>query len=175
MPNWCMNNVDIVGPTDKVYEFKNTILNEDNEAKDILEILCPLGEWDYDKAIKEWGTKWDVEGFIPLDVDYEDTGRSFIRLTFDSAWGPPVEAFETGSTMFPELKFGMTWWEPGMAFYGGIIIKDGNCVNDVNDNTPNFHPDDLNWDDPDALDRAHDNEMAWWGSWVDNRKFLLGS
>lgn len=71
----------------------------------------------YDYCVNEWGTKWDVgaDGCDPIQSD------GCLTITFDSAWSPPVRAYEK----LMDLGFSVRayYYEPGMAFAG--IWEDG--------------------------------------------------
>ena len=70
----------------------------------------------YEWSIHNWGTKWDVRADTVDRVD-ENT----VRVSFESAWAPPVDAFRTLETLgFNVQAF---YYEPGMAFVG--IYEDG--------------------------------------------------
>jgi hypothetical protein len=73
----------------------------------------------YDFCVSEWGTKWDVGGEHDGDAS-EDSDHS-LTMTFDSAWSPPVTAYEK----FEALGFTVQgyYYEPGMCFAG--IYSDG--------------------------------------------------
>ena len=67
----------------------------------------------YDFCVNEWGTKWDIgaDGQPALDQD----GGGLV-LNFDSAWAPPINAYEKLMAMgFEILAY---YYEPGMAFAG---------------------------------------------------------
>ena len=74
------------------------------------------GNW-YDFAVNEWGTKWDVGGG---DGTYNDIEGGII-LGFESAWSPPITAYEKLLDM--GFKIRAMYFEPGMAFAG--IWEDG--------------------------------------------------
>lgn len=67
----------------------------------------------YDFAVAEWGTKWDIGG---RDNTAEQLDDNTIVLTFESAWSPPIAAYEK----LQALGFDVTgyYWEPGMCFCG---------------------------------------------------------
>jgi len=73
----------------------------------------------YDFCVNEWGTKWDVGG-DDSTVDYEE-GATSVRFSFDSAWAPPVMAYEK----LEALGFSVEgyYYEPGMGFVG--VYRDG--------------------------------------------------
>ena len=129
MPNWCHNTIEISGPEVRVAALWKTV----QEKKGLLEALVPppenmfrgnLGQKErnecvekgipnwYDWQIANWGTKWDVstEG-----LSYH---AGTITGTFDSAWGPPIEAMETFTAKHEDFEIYMHWHEPGMGFAG---------------------------------------------------------
>lgn len=113
MPNWCSNNFRIVGSTESLKPLWEQI---DREEK-FLEVIKPIGEWEYGNAVEAWGTKWDVntEG-----MEFTDNGDGTAEISgfFDSAWSPPVEAFQTLSQDLDGAYLELGYFEPGMAFVG---------------------------------------------------------
>jgi hypothetical protein len=81
----------------------------------------------YEWCIKNWGTKWDVEGAGGRN------GDDHASYTFDSAWGPPREAFIEISKNFPGLTFDLEYYEPGMCFCGRLEIQNGEMLSDCYD------------------------------------------
>jgi hypothetical protein len=67
----------------------------------------------YDWSIANWGTKWDVGG---EDCHVEITDKHTITIWFESAWTPPVSAFER--LMEQSFEVEAMYYEPGMAFAG---------------------------------------------------------
>ena len=66
----------------------------------------------YDWCLSHWGTKWDVgrDGSCHLD-DLDG-----LKLSFDSAWSPPIAAYETLETLgFSVLAY---YYESGCSFCG---------------------------------------------------------
>jgi len=116
MPNWCNNSIDMTGPLEKIEAlYKHACSISDDGG--LLEAMVPLGEWDYDRAVTEWGTKWsfDMEG-LEL-VDHED-GTASITGWADSAWGPPISAFETYCENNEDVDAVLHYMEEGMCFIG---------------------------------------------------------
>lgn len=76
----------------------------------------------YDWQVSNWGTKWDI---CEACAEVEDEGYA-ATLTFDTAWSPPVQAYEK----LMELGFIIKafYYEPGMCYTG--IWEDGNdqCI-----------------------------------------------
>jgi hypothetical protein len=147
MPNWCNNTLEITHEDPAMIErarvaFKEgRLLDEfvpvpkdlhivagrvgddnDQAQKDLVaqeEVnLAKFGykTW-YDYCVNEWGTKWDVGGDY---CEAQDIPNGLI-MTFDSAWAPPVNAYEK----MLDLGFSIraTYYEPGMAFCG--VWEDG--------------------------------------------------
>ena len=114
MPNWCSNNLTITGDTSTLVQLKEII---ESDGEGLLEAIKPIGEWEYGNAVEAWGTKWDVstEG-----LEYTDNGdgTSTIEGWFQSAWGPPIEAFQTLSEDWDSCYIQLMYEEGGMAFVG---------------------------------------------------------
>jgi len=109
MPNWCMNNATITGPIEKL----NAIVEGIKQDK-MLETMVPIGEWDYGKAVDNWGTKWDLQ-----DVDWDlDEANQTLSLNFDSAWGPPTIAYENYTDANDDVHIEASYYESGMCFVG---------------------------------------------------------
>ena len=71
----------------------------------------------YDFCVNEWGTKWDVGGGDGYINDIEGG----LILSFDSAWSPPINAYE--KLLEQGFKVRAMYYEPGMAFAG--VWEDG--------------------------------------------------
>jgi hypothetical protein len=146
MPNWCSNNLvlthedpamikrayDALERGEFLEEFipvpqqlkivAGRVSDEADQAKleaDTKRNLEELGygNW-YDYCVGEWGTKWDVgeQG----NSDIHPDGK-MLHTFFDSAWSPPVNAYEK----LVEMGFGVEamYHEGGMA-YAGIWEND---------------------------------------------------
>jgi hypothetical protein len=72
------------------------------------------GNW-YDYCVGEWGTKWDVGGDGQSDIHPDG---KMLHTSFDSAWSPPVNAYER----LVELGFGVEamYYEGGMGYAGAF-------------------------------------------------------
>ena len=75
-------------------------------------------DW-YAFCTNEWGTKWDLGG-DGAKASVDESGK---KMTFsvDSAWAPPVAAYEKLEEMGFSVK--AYYYEPGMCFAG--IYSDG--------------------------------------------------
>jgi hypothetical protein len=74
------------------------------------------GNW-YDFCVNEWGTKWDIaaDGNPAQDIP------GGLMLGFDSAWSPPIAAYEKLTEQGFRIR--AMYYEPGMAFAG--VWEDG--------------------------------------------------
>lgn len=143
MPNWCNNVVEIshedpamVERVRKAFD-AGSLLEEFIPVPADLQITASPGTTDetlreqydaniakhgyatwYEFCVNEWGTKWDIGSD---GQPAEDNGKGLI-LNFDSAWSPPVGAFEKLSEMGFSIR--AYYYEPGMCYAG--VWEDGN-------------------------------------------------
>ena len=113
MPNWCNNSFSITGNTESIKDLWDAA----NEKEGLLEAIAPIGEWEYGNAVETWGTKWDVslEG-----LEYTDNGDGTASIAgwFESAWSPPIGAYEQLAADFDSCIIEASYFEPGMDFGG---------------------------------------------------------
>jgi hypothetical protein len=131
MPNWCNNSITIQGPTETL----ETLWEEANtEDSGLLQAMVPMpselndtkapsdgANW-YDWRVSNWGTKWDVD-LEGLEFHNNHDGTSHITGWFDSAWAPPIEAYNTFLDDMDCCSIEATYEEGGMDFAG--IYEDG--------------------------------------------------
>jgi len=147
MPNWCNNTVTISHTDPAMIERVREAFNKGALLAEFIPVPKELMEtvsgsvpegaerdaheaqmatnrathgyanW-YDWCVNEWGTKWDVgaDGQPAIDNDT----NTFV-LNFDSAWAPPIQAYE--KLFYMGFKILAYYYEPGMAFAG--IFEDG--------------------------------------------------
>ena len=65
----------------------------------------------YDWNIANWGTKWDL-----CDVTKTRIDANTIQLSFESAWLPPIEAYDR--LLEEDFEILAYYYEPGMCFAG---------------------------------------------------------
>lgn len=73
-------------------------------------------DW-YDFCVAKWGTKWDIgrgDGYRTLLM--KDITNKSVKFGFDSAWSPPIHAYEK----LCDMGFSITalYYESGMGFCG---------------------------------------------------------
>lgn len=145
MPNWCSNTVLINGPTAKINKIKKAIkgdgfLNYLNPMPEVLknttadgskreDLIKQTGHSDwYGWCTDNWGTKWEVspDWSDPVVEDMGD-GESQLNWGFDSAWSPPIGAYETYLAENDDVSIFATYYEPGMDFMGVWDSGDDRC------------------------------------------------
>ena len=128
MPNWCNNNIEITGPADKIQALWDAAQAEDGG---LLNAMVPMPvelkdtvkgsngdavNW-YDWSVTNWGTKWDVdlEG-----IEYTDNGDGTATISgyFDSAWSPPIEAYNRFLEANEDCSLNASYYEMGCDFAG---------------------------------------------------------
>ena len=116
MPNWCTNNITISGPTETIQQlWKDAESGQDGAS--LLEAMAPIGNWDYGTAVDTWGTKWDISLEGLEFIDHKD-GTSEITGYFDSAWAPPIGAYDRFLDDMDNCSLDASYFEPGMDFAG---------------------------------------------------------
>ena len=136
MPNWCENNITINGPVETIEKLWNTATADDGSGQNLeiglLEAMAPIGEWDYKTAISNWGTKWNIssEG---LEFTINGDGTAKISGWFDSAWSPPVGAYNTFLKNNDSVSIEASYWEPGMGFGGIYTNGDDDYLEDASE------------------------------------------
>ena len=140
MPNWCSNYVELTHADDEMLQRAQKAFNEGTLLAEFIPVPASLqivagtvgdpdeqkkleeataknielhgyGNW-YDFCVNEWGTKWDVGADGQRN---EIVGNTF-NASFESAWGPPIQAFEK----LEGLGFTVSayYYESGMGFCG---------------------------------------------------------
>ena len=125
MPNWCNNNFAITGSTESIQDLWESA----QAAQGLLQAIMPMPKelegttspgdspnW-YNWRVDNWGTKWDVD----LDgLEFTDNGDGTASISgwFDSAWAPPIGAYEQLADDFDSCVIECSYYEPGMDFAG---------------------------------------------------------
>ena len=128
MPNWCNNNIEITGPAKTINAVWTAAQVEDSG---LLNAMVPMPvelkdtvkgsngdavNW-YDWSVTNWGTKWDVglEG-----IEYTDNGDGTATISgyFDSAWSPPIEAYNRFLEANEDCSLTGSYYEMGCDFAG---------------------------------------------------------
>ena len=148
MPNYCNNTVQITGPNKEIKKIKKAI-----EAGKFLDYLYPMpkelegttadgsknealikktgySDW-YGWCVDNWGTKWEVapDYSDPAVTEFleQSEGESQLNWSFDSAWSPPIGAYEHFLDKNSDVSIFATYYEPGCDFMGVWDSGDDRC------------------------------------------------
>lgn len=157
MPNWCMNSFSVSHEDAAMI----TKFAEAFKAGNLFQTFIPLssGEWDYNTAVEEWGTKWDINGG---DIDVAPDGKSATGF-FDTAWGPATEAYYKFYNMGFDID--VVYHEPGMSFAGHFTDGEDYCTE--------YDFTDENWRDMIADEEVLDlleSEYESWKEWQEEQE-----
>lgn len=113
MPNWCSNTIVIEGDLQDLVDLKYAM-----EDRGFCEAVVPIGEWNYDAALKEWGCKWDMSDPY-YDLTDDGNGSGTLIIDGNTPWGPPIEVLKELAKQYSDIE---AWWvEPGMNMAGQMI------------------------------------------------------
>lgn len=169
MPNWCSNNLvlehddpamikrafDALERGEFLQEFvpvpqdlKDTVSGYHGDPEEQAKLEAQqaanvekhgYSTW-YDFCVGEWGTKWDVGEQGASDIHPEG---KMLHTSFDSAWAPPVLAYEKLTEM--GFRVNAQYYEPGMAYCGswedGIddeVSLEGMSADEIEQNYPDL-------------------------------------
>ena len=143
MPNWCDNQITITGPNSVIDKIEKITKEEDNKngllqffnpmPKELEGTTSPSSSADkpqpmidgfdcwYDWRVENWGTKWEVCEFYGVDRQYHsenNEGESTITFGFDSAWAPPINAYDQFLRDNSDCSLKAWYYEGGCDFMG---------------------------------------------------------
>ena len=167
MPNWCNNNISITGPNSVIDKIEKITKEEDNKngllqffnpmPKELEGTTSPSSSADkpqpmidgfdcwYDWRVENWGTKWEVCEFYGVDRQYHsenNEGESTITFGFDSAWAPPINAYDQFLTDNSDCSLKAWYYEGGCDFMGEWDNGQDDCYQ-----PSNYKSDDDFWND----------------------------
>lgn len=93
---------------------KMKALKESLEKEVFFDHVLPLGEWNYEKAIVTWGTKWEASDISWMH--FNNDLNSPLDISFSSAWCPPEEVYK--KMVADGWQITAYFYEPGMGFVG---------------------------------------------------------
>jgi len=130
MPNWCNNSITISGPTETIKQLWEDAQTAHEGEFGLLNAMVPMpaalegttapsedGQDWYSWRLENWGTKWDITDEGLEFIDNED-GTASITGWFDSAWAPPIGAYEQFCDDMDNCDLEASYHEPGMDFAG---------------------------------------------------------
>ena len=164
MPNWCANNFSITGNVESIKDLWEAAQTAGPDGDfGLLNAIAPIGEWDYGTAVETWGTKWDVSDEGLEFIDHGD-GTASISGWFDSAWAPPIGAYEQLAADFDSCIIEASYFEPGMDFAGFWSSENGE------EHLDNLHDEWEKGDDASDLYKQLDDEYnlsEQFGEWAE--------
>ena len=139
MPNWCANSLQLTAASkEEADELSihlkklNIITKEGEKEPTFFGFFVPetWGEEDwYWSRVEAWGTKWDASM-----NDWSWVDDTTVVLTFDTAWSPPIAAYE--AMVEQGWLVSATYYEPGMCFVGSWINGEDEHYNYADCETP---------------------------------------
>lgn len=154
MPNWCHNSLMISGNPNDVEKFLLENQGEDDGKWEPLLFSKSVPEPDfgddsdewYNWRVENWGTKWDPV-FQDSSVKSQDLGETVRNTTynFDTAWGPADVWLSKVAKKYPELRFCMTYGEPGQDFGGILIYLNGRKADESYGSASDYLGPDMLW------------------------------
>ena len=130
MPNWCNNSITITGPVETVKQLWEDAKTAHEGEFGLLSAMSPMPKelegttapsedgmnW-YNWRVSNWGTKWDISDEGLEFIENED-GTAEITGWFDSAWAPPIGAYEKFCDDMDNCEISASYYEMGMDFAG---------------------------------------------------------
>ncbi len=156
MPNWCINELSVDGDGDILKKFVEENKNELNDdisvdsdvdidgSKLSFEKSVSIGEWNYDRAIKEWGCKWNASD-VELNYDEESSNAQYV---FSTPWSPPTEWLKKVGKKYKDLVFNLKSEEPGCDFVYFLEIEDGIITREDNYTYESYYWDEYGYQEP---------------------------
>ena len=142
MPNWCQNEVSIIGEEgrakeeikhfletcfeegeidfEKIIPYPESAPSRADQPEDFMERLKhPFAKWyndfGYDWCVENWGTKW---GASSQQNDLGDDEELY--LNFNTAWSPPQGIHDKIKEMLPNCSISWFYREDGMQVSGWL-------------------------------------------------------
>ena len=146
MPNYCNNNIRITGPNSVIDKIEKIVSKKTDDDNGLLNYFYPMPKelkdttspnpkagtkkakamklklgadcW-YDWRVNNWSTKWDVtEIYGEASRTHIGDDESEISFGFDSAWSPPIGAYQYWISENSNCSIRATYYEPGCDFMG---------------------------------------------------------
>lgn len=130
MPNWCQNEVSIIGSWADVALAVAAITKDDHIMTFEKFLPRPAGldggaacDW----SSSHWGTKWDVGDDVTLEMSLVpgDTDHAVAYTGFETAWSPPLAFFHQLSQTYPNVAITVAYDEAGADFSGRMTFRHG--------------------------------------------------
>jgi hypothetical protein len=149
MPNWCNNTVRITGKNSEIKRIEKAIKEDgflqylhpmpkelddttaDGTKREELIKATGASDW-YDWRTTNWSTKWEVSrDYAEPEIEEMDEHEAILTWSFDSAWAPPIGAYDhylgnnSDMTIFATYyEQAVTSWECGTQAMTEVIIPE---------------------------------------------------
>jgi hypothetical protein len=154
MPNYCWNTVTITGNPERL-----KVLAEAANKDEFFKAVKHYDEWSYTDFVDTYGTKWEIS---PEDIDLEE---NTLTMYFQSAWAPPLDAYNLLMDEDDIESIYSTFSEPGMDFCG--IYEDGNLIEESITELAEMVRDGAEMDDDQKrLAEEFDGDIEWALEWM---------
>lgn len=81
----------------------------------------------HDWCVQNWDTKWNACYLdnSKWEEEYSIKGRVSEKITFSTAWSPPIKVVEAMAKQFPKLNIEIRYFEGAMNFNGRATFEKG--------------------------------------------------
>jgi len=105
----------------------------DSEEKNEIEKRFPyitdgFNNGGYEWCCENWGTKWNVRDIIFDSEIKKEVNKYVWRVSFDTAWSPPIPIFHKIAEKFPNISFSASYMEESIGFEGEFMVDKGKVI-----------------------------------------------
>lgn len=120
MPNWCDNSLSLTGKKEWIDALVMVLETDDKEIFEHLRPFINNGEDWREWCCENWGTKWEANDVVVVSRDEE-----CIKLSFASAWSPPIALYEYLVKNGWDVE--AYYFEGGCNFCGQFVNGEDSC------------------------------------------------
>jgi len=122
VPNYCENSLVVTGPRRDLGRFVAAV-EADDEVFSFTAILPDPNGLDGRDAWRtwrqmHWGTRWDAS-----EAERSRPQPTRVVYYFETAWTPPIPVVEAAGLRWPQLRFTLSFAEPGNDFAGQVTVQ----------------------------------------------------
>jgi hypothetical protein len=86
----------------------------------------------YEWCIENWGTKWNAYSTHSISVEPVDDSSKQFKISFDTAWAPPIPVVHAWAEKHPSLEISLHWYEAGCGFCGSLVLHGAEVLQETN-------------------------------------------
>lgn len=122
MPNWCENDLFIIGLQEDIAEVLKLIGADQEPPCFYFNKVIPIDDENFYKASSLWGTKWNSNS-VSLEKHFDiNDFFDYVRISFFTAWSPPIPIIRELSKKFPKVDFEIAFFECRTQICGGCTF-----------------------------------------------------